>query len=239
MAPQQTRSTIKYRKAPAPTDEYIYNSMLDAIIDQRLAPGTRLTEADLCGIYATTRRKIERVLVRLETEGVVTIELNRGARISRPTQQEARDVFALRKLVEAEVIRLLSGNLSDEAHTNIRACLEQDQIASKASLDRAHIHHSGDFHVLLARECGNGEIKNLIRRLVARTSLITQLFGNDRALECWHEEHVHLLDMLVAGSTEEATELMLTHLQSIEDELRLTPAKDTDLDLRKALLPPR
>lgn len=89
--------------------------------------------------------------------------------------------------------------------------------------DRARIHHSGDFHVLLAQECGNGEIKSLIRRLVARTSLITELFGNDRALECWHEEHVRLLDMLAVGTTAAATKLMLMQLQSIEDELRLNP----------------
>jgi DNA-binding GntR family transcriptional regulator len=210
--------------------------MLNAIIDQRLPPGTRLIEAELCDIYGTSRRNIERVLVRLETEGVVTIERNRGARIAQPTPRDAANIFALRKLVESEVIRLLSGKISEPPESRIRAALLEEQKAPSDQNDRMHIHHSGEFHVILAEECGNAEITSLIRRLVARTSLVTQLFGNDRALECWHEEHLLLVDLLVSGATEKASDLMLAHLNSIEGELRLSEPKEAELDLRNALL---
>lgn len=133
MNQKQTSSKIHCRTALSPTDESIYNSILDAVTDQRLPPGTRLTEIELCSIYATMRRKIERVLVSLETEHVVTIERNRGARSARPTQQEARDIFSLRKLVEGEVTRLLNGNLSDDAQASIRASLERHELWPNAS----------------------------------------------------------------------------------------------------------
>jgi len=225
---------IGQRKVPAADDSTVYASILAAVIDQRLPPGTRLTEAELCTIYGTARRNVERVLVRLEAEGVVTIERNRGARVAQPSAQDARDVFALRRLVEAEVVRLVSGRLSPDARARITASLEAEHAHDEA--DRGRIHHSGDFHILLAEECGNAEIRRLVYRLVARTSLITQLYGNNRALDCWHEEHVELVDLLSEGATEAAATLMLKHLDSIEGALRLVEPGEETPDLRTALL---
>ena len=235
MSMQRSTHKAKHRKVPVADDSMIYESMLSAVIDQRLPPGTRLTEAELCSIYGTARRNVERVLVRLEAEGVVKIERNRGARVAQPSAKDARDVFALRRLVEVEIVRLVSGNLSPEAHSRLMLSLEAEHVHGHVGLDRDRIHHSGDFHILLAQECGNGEILRLVYRLVALTSLITQLFGNNQALDCWHEEHVELVDLLVLGETEAAIVLMKKHLDSIEGALRLVEPRDGDIDLRVAL----
>ena len=72
------------------------------------------------------RRVIERVLVRLDADGVVTHARNRGARVAQPTAEDARDVFALRRLVEGEVIRLVCGRLSQTARARLAATLEAE-----------------------------------------------------------------------------------------------------------------
>ncbi len=236
MSAQDALGKIGYKKSPALDDVAIYDSILSAVIDQRLPPGTRLTEAELCSIYGTSRRSIERVLVRLEAEGVVTIERNRGARVARPTAQDARDVFDLRRLVEVQVVKLLSGRITSQAHHRLVASLGAEDSRVQDTQDRARIHHSGDFHILLADECGNSEIRRLVCRLVARTSLITQLFGNNQALDCWHDEHVRLVELLMEGETEEAEALMVQHLGSIEGALRLVEPRDQETSLRAALL---
>lgn len=236
MTTQRPSPRTGYRKVPVADDSTVYNSILAAVIDQRLPPGTRLTEAELCDIYGTARRNVERVLVRLEAEGVISIERNRGARVAQPSAQDARDVFALRRLVEAEVVRLVSGRLTPAARARIVASLEAEHAHETEGLTRSRIHHSGDFHILLADECGNGEIRKLIYRLVARTSLITQLYGNNQALDCWHGEHVQLVDLLTQGATEAAVGLMLKHLDSIEGALRLVEPNHDGPNLRMALL---
>lgn len=236
MSTKLTSSKANHRKVRGADDSTVYNSILAAVIDQRLPPGTRLTEAELCTIYGTARRNVERVLVRLEAEGVITIERNRGARVAQPSAQDARDVFALRRLVEVEVVRLVSGQFSPAARSRIVASLEAEHSNEQEDLNRDRIHHSGDFHTLLADECGNGEIRRLVYRLVARTSLITQLYGNHQALDCWHDEHIELVDLLTQGATEEAAELMLRHLDSIEGALRLVEPSCEEPDLKAALL---
>jgi len=235
LAPLSSK-TAERRRLRKATDSEIYESILSAVIDQRLPPGTRLTEAELCSVYGTARRKVERVLIRLEAMGIVSIERNRGARVAQPSAQEARDVFALRRLVEAEVVRLVSGRLSPDARARIASSLETEHAHRQSGLTRDRIHHSGDFHILLAEECGNDEIRRLVYRLVARTSLITQLYGNNQALDCWHDEHVDLIELLDRGATEAAIDLMLRHLDSIEDALRLTEPGVDEPDLRAALL---
>lgn len=219
----------------AMSDTDIYESILAAVIDQRLPPGTRLTEAELCNIYGVARRVIERVLVRLDADGVVTHARNRGARVAQPTAEDARDVFALRRLVEGEVIRLVCGRLSETARARLAATLEAEHAETHPARDRARIQHSGDFHVVLAEDCGNREIARLVRRLVARTSLITQLFGNASSLDCWHEDHAHLVELLAEGAKEAAADLMERHLRGIENALRLSEPHQGGLDLRAAL----
>lgn len=235
MTTRTASGDARTRTVPAMSDTAIYESILAAVIDQRLPPGARLTEAELCDIYGVARRAVERVLVRLDAAGVVTHERNRGARVAQPTAEDARDVFALRRLVEGEVIRLVSGRLSETARARLVAALAAEHAETPPENDRARIQHSGDFHVLLAEDCGNREIARLVRRLVARTSLITQLYGNAAALDCWHEDHVRLVDLLAEGATEAAADLMERHLQSIENALRLSEPQRDNLDLRAAL----
>ena len=57
----------------------IYAQMFASIVDQRLAPGTKLNELTLCEIFAASRRQVAEVLRRLSYEGLVTLHPNRGA----------------------------------------------------------------------------------------------------------------------------------------------------------------
>jgi DNA-binding GntR family transcriptional regulator len=216
-------------------DGEIHGAMLAAVIDQRLLPGTRLPEAELCDVFDVPRRNVERVLVRLAAEGVVTLERNRGASISRPTAQDARDIFALRGVVEREVVRLVCGAVTPEMRSDLEASLAAEEAGRGPPEGRDRIRRSGEFHVVLAEHCGNAEIRTLVKRLVARTSLVTQLYGNDRALNCWHHEHVRLLELLVEGRREEADALMLSHLRSIEGDLRPLELDTPKPDLSAAL----
>src|SRR5215469_15499549 len=84
-----------------------------AILEHRLAPGTKLGEDRLATIFNTNRAKIREVLTRLAHEQIVELVPQRGAHVAKPTIEQARDVFEARRLIEPGVLRRLIGTIDD------------------------------------------------------------------------------------------------------------------------------
>ena len=67
------------------SDEDIHQRMIEAIVDQRLLPGTKLVEDKLGQAFGVSRTRIRQVLIRLAQEQVVTILPNKGASVAQPS----------------------------------------------------------------------------------------------------------------------------------------------------------
>lgn len=74
-------------------NEQIRRRIFDAIVDHRMAPGTHLKEDVLCEVFGIGRTRVRAVRARLAADHVVDLVTNRGAFISMPTIEEAREVF--------------------------------------------------------------------------------------------------------------------------------------------------
>src|SRR5918994_949804 len=78
----------------------IRDHLRDAIVDRRLAPGTKLSESEVGTLFEASRTVVRSALQMLSFEGLVRTERNRGAFVANPTPEEARQVFASRRLIE-------------------------------------------------------------------------------------------------------------------------------------------
>ena len=67
-----------------PSEAWIYDQVFGAILEQRLRPETKLTEAELCDVFGVSRTIIRKVLLRLSLDRVVELRPNRGAIIAAP-----------------------------------------------------------------------------------------------------------------------------------------------------------
>src|SRR5271163_4930321 len=82
----------------------VHERIWSAIVDHSLPPETRLVESELCEIFGVGRTRMRQVLQRLAHERVVTLMRNRGAKVSKPSVREAREVFAARRVIEAHMV---------------------------------------------------------------------------------------------------------------------------------------
>ena len=103
------------------TDGDIYERVVSAILDHRLPPGTKLVEDKLATAFGVSRTRIRPVLVRLANEQVVTLTPHRGATITQPTEQEAREVFEVRRMIEPTLVALFIANASDADMAQLKA----------------------------------------------------------------------------------------------------------------------
>lgn len=221
---------------PEDRAQNIRDNLRSAIADRRLAPGTKLSEAEVGSLFDVSRTVVRSALQMLAFEGLVRIERNRGAFVSNPTPDEARQIFAARRLIEPGIVAAAAGRLSPEDVEEFRTHLSrEDHFMQQRGPDarRAEIKASGDFHLKLARVAGNAILHKFMEELVARSSLVIALYGRSGVSSCGHNEHRDLLAALERGDAETASRLMLHHIDHIEADLDLRPTEG--LALRDAL----
>ncbi|CCV08040.1 Transcriptional regulator [Mesorhizobium metallidurans STM 2683] len=202
----------------------IRDQLRDAIVDRRLAPGTKLSEGEVGTLFDVSRTVARAALQMLSFEGLVRTERNRGAFVANPSPEEARQVFASRRLIEPGIAIAAAGRMTPAHVAAFKTQLEEEGrfIAERGpSARRSEIKASGDFHLLLASVAGNVILQRFMEELVARSSLVIALYGRSGVSSCGHSEHMQILEALENGSSERASALMLRHIDHIEADLDL------------------
>jgi DNA-binding GntR family transcriptional regulator len=200
----------------------IYDQLSGAIFDRRLPPGTKLVEQNLGAIFGVSRARIRSVLGRLAHDHLVTLERNRGARVSTPGVDEAREVFEARKLIEDGTVRAAAHNATPAQMRALRAHVDDEAETRRQGDRQAGIRLSGRFHLLLAEAGGNQVLLGLLRGLVARSSLVIALYERPGQGDCSNHDHQGLLDRVAAGDADGAAAGMAAHLDEIRGQLDLS-----------------
>lgn len=220
--------------APALTDAEIYERIVDAVLDHRLAPGTKLGEEKLGRAFGVSRTRIRQVLVRLAAEQIVVLTHNRGATIASPTPEEAEEVFEARILIELPLIAAFIEKASDAEIAALADLLARELQAHAQGDRRASIRLSGEFHVAIAEGARNRTLEKILRELIPRSSLIlmaSEQHGGHSRCGCGDSEHQQLLDAIRARNPRVAQRLMKTHLRHILGDIRFAPARELPADL--------
>ena len=205
----------------------IREQLRDAIMDRRLAPGTKLNEVEVAALFGVSRTVVRSALQMLSFEGLVRSERNRGAFVANPTPDEARQLFSARRLIEPALAREAAQRITPADVAAFQQRLEEEAALMSqrgASVRRAEIRASGDFHLLLAEVSGNTILARFMEELVARSSLVIALYGRTGASSCGHNDHGDILAALERHDGEAAARLMERHIDHIEADLDLRVA---------------
>lgn len=222
------------------TVEGIAHDLATAIVEKRLPPGTWLREEALGRVYSVSRTKVRAALLMLSKDKLIEIIPDKGAFVSRPSVQEAREVFHVRRLLEAEVVRLFVAQARPRDYERLEEHIRVERSTlGEASATGTTVREKllGDFHVALAEATGHKLLTELVRELVARSSLIAMLYHSANDPHCSSDEHADFLRCCRNGDADAAVRSMTGHLDRIEASLQLDGERpDRQLDLVKALL---
>lgn len=224
-------------QSDASDESRIQQHLADAIYEHRVRPGTKLPEADLCRIYGVTRGVIRKVLDRLATEQLIELIPNRGAFVARPSVELTRDVYALRRILEAGVVRSLAHAPTHPWLEAVRQQVGEEREANRIGDTGRYIRLAGKFHLDLAAATRNGALEQHLKRVVSQTSLMVALYDVPGTNTCSVHEHLEILQAIEAGDYASAERLMDEHLLGCERQLRLSDDEPQVTDLAQALNP--
>jgi DNA-binding GntR family transcriptional regulator len=198
-----------------------YAQLHQAIVRGELSPNERLVEIELAHKFGVGRAAVRAALARLEQEGLVEREPNRGARVRAVSEAEAVEMLEVRAVLEGLAARYAAHNATDQdlatlqtIHAQMQACLAQDDLLSISALN-------AQWHDKVLTIANHQTITNLIHRLRAqhvrfqyRTLLVPGRARHSLA------EHQAIMAAVAAHDEAAAENAMRQHLTNVVNALR-------------------
>lgn len=202
----------------------IYRAVFDSVMSQRLAPGTKLPEAQLCELFGVSRSVVRKVLQTLAHDHIVQLRPNRGAIVAVPTLEETRQIFEARRALEAAIVTLAAERATPADLKALREQLKQEHEAMHRFDQPAWARLASSFHLRLAELARNPILQRYLAETVSRCSLIVALHEPPGNAACEHDEHERVVDAIARRDAAEAVRLMEAHLRDLECRLALDQA---------------
>ena len=209
-----------------------YERLYQAILRGEFQPNERLIEMDLAQLYNVGRAAIRTTLARLEQDGLVEREPNRGARVRAISEEEAVETLEARAVLEGLAARYAARNVTDADIADLRAIVGEME-ARLAEGDLLGISEgNGRLHSRLLQIANNKTVARLIERLHAQHirsqfRIILVPGRPPRSVA----EHRAIVEAVASRDPDAAEAAMRSHLANTVETLR-TLASSRQLLLR-------
>lgn len=207
----------------------IYEQLRGAIATGQLHPNERLVEADLSTRYSASRGAVRTALVRLEQEGLVEHERNRGARVRFIGEAEAIEIYEVRAQLEGLAARKAAelATEDDVARLNglvadIRSRLDANDLMGASEVNMQL--HSAIMEVA-RHETASRLVSNLNSHLVRYHYRTIMQPGRP---EKSFAEHSAVVDAIVRRDPDAAEQAMRAHLAQLTRTL-VDPIRSADV----------
>lgn len=212
----------------------IVDALTKAIVEHRLQPGSKLAEQKLADHFGVSRTLVRQALFQLSQNRLIRLEPARGAFVAAPAVDEARQVFAVRRMLEAEMTRAFARSVTPAKIKSLKEHVAREKSAVAGEDVSGRTELLGDFHVHMAELTGNTVLAQILGELISRCALITLMYQSASAAEHSNDEHADIVKALAAKDEERAVRLMTEHLDHVEANLvfdRKVPTHDIAIAL--------
>jgi DNA-binding GntR family transcriptional regulator len=155
--------------------ERVTSSLRDAILDGRLKPGQKLVERELCSGLDISRTLLREVLPQLQAEGLIKSVAHKGPSVALIDADEVREIYQVRRVLEALAVREFVRNASDQQVSDLRAQLSALKHPEAAANLRNLLLAKAGFYSVLLEGCGNRVISQTLKQLNNRMVLYKRL----------------------------------------------------------------
>ncbi len=201
----------------APVRQQVEQALRDAITAGTLAPGRRLIERELCEQLGVSRPSVREAMRRLETEGLVQAQPNRGPVVARLSRQDAADVYGMRAILEASAARAFVDHASEpEMATLTTAATSLDAAYRTQDVD-AVLQAKGVFYAALFTGAGNRLLPRVLDTITVRVTALRRLsLGTPQRMARSAAEIRRLVRAIKQRDAEAAHAACLVHVQQAE-----------------------
>lgn len=143
-------------------DRQIRRVLLDRIIAGEIPPGANLNETRLAGELGASRTPLRQALARLEQDGFLVVEPNRGFFVAPLSADEAREIYPILAALETAALRTAPPGKDDIRQLE---ALNRRLAGSDAGGLEAIATVNLEWHALLVARCPNQRLLTMLATL--------------------------------------------------------------------------
>jgi DNA-binding GntR family transcriptional regulator len=205
---------------PKTAQQAVAEALRRDIISGKLAPGSWIVQESLAEQFGMSRIPVREALKTLEAEEYITYVPHSGYRVAKLGLDELIEVFRLRDILEAELIRDAMPRVTDEIIDQMRAQMaEMDEAAAANDLIAVGIANR-QFHFLTFEQTRMARTKRIVTQLWNTADAYRPLYAHLMDLEKINSEHALLVEAMAAGDVEKAVAVNHQHRSHAIDHLR-------------------
>lgn len=213
----------------------VVETLRKRILSGELASDTPLREEKLAEEFGVSRTPIREALRQLVSERLIRIIPNSGAFVGSISWNDAREIFEIRKILEAYSAMLSSSRLTPKYIEELEILLEEQESAAKKSKVDEFIRCDMKFHSILNENSGNAHLMELINRLNDQGKLHMlrrRSFEKPGSLEISLREHREIFAAIKTYDPAKVSSVVLEHgnrffngIENIEESLFISISK--------------
>jgi GntR family transcriptional regulator, trigonelline degradation regulator len=213
--PVRRSGGMEMRIEPVTVQAQTVSKLRNAILGGVFRPGERLVETDLCQRMGVSRTSMREALRRLEAERLITITPNRGPSVAEISWEEARQIYAVRALLEGEAAALFSSRATAGELARLGAALRDFRAAVAADDHLGRLAATERFYEVILEGCANKIIAEILNGLVARvTYLRAQSMSRQGRSSVSAEEMRAMLLAIKSGKPAQARRAAIRHVRA-------------------------
>ena len=191
-----------------------YQEIKNKIVNCVYSPGSLLNENVLAGELNISRTPIREALNQLHHEGLIQIMPKKGILVSTITVADMSQIYQVRLEIEPFVIRICGPHLDSERLMQFRELFVSE---SEEQDNLQQLEVDTGFHRYCANNCNNKYIQQLMDKVLDENKRVVISTMNDVRLEHSRDEHIKIIDLLLAGDYETASSTMREHIGNCRD----------------------
>ena len=198
-----------------PIAPQVYSYLRARIVDNRLPPGAKISEASLADTLNISRTPLRAALQKLATEGLVNTRPHVGTAVAKLDVAQLHEAVFIRAALEAAVVRKLAEMKADLSTLN--PIMEIQKRAAERDYYAAFFVQDETYHAELARIAGVPDAWRLalsIKGHVDRQRYILMAGIAKRSLRAY-EEHIKILKEIRSSDANAAARTMHDHVNSV------------------------
>lgn len=219
MAARKSSSTVIELASANPGTERLLGELRRRIVCHELPPGARLREQDLANEFGVSRARIRETFGILEERGLIERIPNRGAIVTRLEADKVKELFEVREVLEAQMVRLATEKALPETWDALIDLFgpSMDETLARNDFD-AYAEANYQFRRQCIAAADNEVLSNLLDSLYDRTQVLIRrlVLVPGRAQE-GIRQHRGILAAMRAGRAEDAERLKRANIRDARD----------------------
>jgi DNA-binding GntR family transcriptional regulator len=199
--------------------ERVFEVLREQIVTGRIQGEQAIRQDALANELGVSKIPVREALARLEQEGLLTSQANRGYFVQAMSAAQAEEIYDLRLRIEPPAAAYACRRASADDQAQARAAFERLDAAATRNLAEVALRNRA-FHAALVRPGGRLLTSQLVERLLVLSEryVVAHLQPAGRGSRA-HKEHLGLLDAWLARDAANVERLVGRHTRATRDDL--------------------